>query len=424
MRSILLATFVSAIVGFLFFLSGYTAIASRINELQTQITEKSGEIQSIEEDIARYQKELAALGSQKQTLEGEIRRLDLSRKKLSADISITERQISKTADTIEKIEIEIASANDGIAQSKSVLADTIQRINEIESRSLVEVVLATDTIADAWATIDGLQQFQQGINANMRTLVAFKEDLQKKKAEREAERGNLVAYKSKLGDQRYIIDQNRREQNNLLAETENKESNFAAQLALKQKLKEQFESEILSLESELRIAIDPTALPPKGAGVLRWPLASVFITQHFGNTEFAQNGGYNGKGHNGIDFRASIGTEVYAAARGKVVGTGNTDLIPQCYSYGKWVLVEHYNGLSTLYAHLSLIKVEAGQELATGDIVGYSGKTGYSTGPHLHFGVYATQGVRVQKFDNSKNCKNAIIPIAPLNAYLDPESYL
>lgn len=419
-----------AAIGFLcitsavFFMPISFAGASRIGELQDEILNQNREIQVIEEDIARYQKELSVIGSQKQTLEGEIRRLDLSRKKLSADISVTERKIGATEDTIEKIDIEIAGAKDGISRSKNVLADTIQRIDELESRSLVEVVLATDDFADAWTAIDNLQQFQRGINENMRALTVFKDDLETKKAEREKERKNLVVYKGKLGDQRYIIDQNRQEQNTLLADTKNKESLFEAQLAEKQKLKEQFESELLSLESELRVAIDPTALPPAGAGVLRWPLESVFITQHFGNTEFAQKGGYKGKGHNGIDFRASVGTEVFAAARGTVVATGDTDRIRGCYSYGKWVLIEHRNGLSTLYAHLSLIKAEAGQEIATGDVIGYTGKTGYSTGPHLHLTVYATQGVQVKKFENSINCKNTIIPIAPLNAYLDPEQYL
>ena len=85
-----------------------------------------------------------------------------------------------------------------------------------------------------------------------------------------------------------------------------------------------------------------------------------------------------------------------------IVGTGNTDEPRGCYSYGKWILIKHENGLSTLYAHLSLIKVNAGETVNTGDIIGYSGNTGYSTGPHLHLTVYATQGVKIVRLGDIK----------------------
>ena len=157
---------------------------------------------------------------------------------------------------------------------------------------------------------------------------------------------------------------------------------------------------------------------------MAWPLKNIIITQYFGDTAFAKSGAYNGKGHNGIDFGASPGTPILSSLSGTVAGTGNTDLVAGCYSYGKWVLINHDNGLSTLYAHLSLIKAEKGQRVSTGDIIGYSGNTGYTTGPHLHFGVYATQGVKIVQYTNSVNCKNAVIPVADLRAYLNPIQYL
>lgn len=149
------------------------------------------------------------------------------------------------------------------------------------------------------------------------------------------------------------------------------------------------------------------------------------MTQYFGNTSFSQRtNAYNGNGHNGVDFRANTGDQVYASANGTVTDTGNTDAVPGCYSYGKWVLIEHDNGLSTMYAHLSLIKAQEGDTVSRGEVIGYTGNTGYSTGPHLHFTVYATEGVQVVQYDDSINCQSAVIPIADLDAYLDPLNYL
>jgi murein DD-endopeptidase MepM/ murein hydrolase activator NlpD len=87
--------------------------------------------------------------------------------------------------------------------------------------------------------------------------------------------------------------------------------------------------------------------------------------------------------------------------------------------------MEHNNGLSSTYGHLSLIKVSRGQKIKKGDIVGYSGNTGYSTGPHLHVSVYVGSAVEVKTIP-SKSCpgKTLTQPIAPTNAYLDPMKYL
>lgn len=169
-------------------------------------------------------------------------------------------------------------------------------------------------------------------------------------------------------------------------------------------------------------------ISPGGKGILHSPVDNVRITQNFGNTPFAQSGAYNGKGHNGMDFAASIGTPIRAALSGTVLGTGNTDIVRGCYSFGKWVLIKHGNGLDTLYAHLSQINVSTGESVGTGEVIGFSGETGYATGPHLHFGVYvssATQIIQLGQATNQKTpCANAVMPVAPLSGYLNPMNYL
>ena len=122
-----------------------------------------------------------------------------------------------------------------------------------------------------------------------------------------------------------------------------------------------------------------------------------------------------------------VGTPLLAAAAGTVIGTGNTDAACSGVSYGKWVLIRHTNGLTTLYAHLSVIQSSAGQKVAAGDKIGLSGNTGYSTGPHLHFTVYASDSVHIAGPTEykSKVCGTYLImPLAPREGYLNPLSYL
>lgn len=103
------------------------------------------------------------------------------------------------------------------------------------------------------------------------------------------------------------------------------------------------------------------------------------ITSGFGNRTdpFLKRAAF----HAGIDFRASTGTPVLAAASGKVTFAGTNG------GYGKMVEVDHGNGFSTRYAHLSHIGVAVGQSIGGGQRIGAAGSTGRSTGPHLHFEV-------------------------------------
>jgi len=407
----------------------HTAEAEIVLELQEKIADRNTKILELEKEIAEHQKELEVVGKEKQTLQTAVKTLDISRNKLSTDIKVTENRVYSTDLQINELDIKISEQENRINEAVHTVAKTLRSIHEAESETLVEVVLKYERLSDFWDNLETLERFQSVLRDEVKTLSLIKKSYEENKEESETKRVDLVELTKQLGDQKYVLDLSRREKNNLLAATANRESGYQKILQEKIALREQFERELFEFESQLEIAVDPSRIPPAGAGVLAWPLDSVTITQHFGNTAFAATNPqvYGGKGHNGVDFRAAHGTRVKAALSGTVTGIGNTDTQRGCYSYGKWVLIEHSNGLSTLYAHLSHISVEKGQSVGTGYVIGYSGNTGYSTGPHLHFGVYATEGVRIVKLGEIKkitNCGNVAIPVADLKAYLNPLSYL
>ncbi len=104
------------------------------------------------------------------------------------------------------------------------------------------------------------------------------------------------------------------------------------------------------------------------------------ITSEFGKRQNPFGRGY--ELHDGIDFAGNYGTPVYATAAGTVLKTGWLG------GYGKRVLVEHPHGYRTLYGHLSEIAVDANTPIERGQLLGYVGSTGRSTGPHLHYSIY------------------------------------
>ncbi|RKU16512.1 peptidase [Candidatus Poribacteria bacterium] len=129
----------------------------------------------------------------------------------------------------------------------------------------------------------------------------------------------------------------------------------------------------LQIGTRIRIQQDGS---PGFAKPLRIPLV---VTSKYGYRPHPVTGRY--QHHEGIDFRAASGTRVYASKAGRVIFAGRRG------GYGKIVGIEHAGDFTTWYGHLSRIRVKVGQTVSQGKVIGLSGNTGISTGPHLHFEI-------------------------------------
>jgi murein DD-endopeptidase MepM/ murein hydrolase activator NlpD len=402
------------------------AQTNTINDLQNKISDRSQRIAELEKEIAGYQSDLADTTKQKSTLQATVKALELARKKLAKEVSLATNRIGVVSDTIDILKSDIGTKEVKIEKLNIVTADNIRTLSQNQDITLIEIALSENTLSSFLDKAENITSFQKKIIATATELGVEKKGLEVDKSKTEEQKKQLVGYKAELADKQKLVEATKAEQNSLLIVTKNKEVSYQKMLADKNALKNTFEQDLLNYESQLKYQIDPTLLPKAGTQALSWPLAKITITQLFGVTDFAKAHKrlYNGKGHNGVDFAASIGTAVLSASDGVVTGTGNTDTVCRGASYGKWVLIQHNNGLSTLYGHLSLIKVSAGDTLHTGDVIAYSGATGYVTGPHLHFTVFASQGVKVQSL-KSKSCSGTYtIPIGSFESYLNPIDYL
>jgi len=115
-----------------------------------------------------------------------------------------------------------------------------------------------------------------------------------------------------------------------------------------------------------------TTVTPSGSGMLRWPVSGP-VTSPFGMRW--------GRMHEGIDIGVPSGTPVAAAGTGTVIYAGWME------GYGNLVAIDHGGGLATAYGHNTSVTVSVGQQVTAGTIIAYSGSTGHSTGPHVHFEV-------------------------------------
>ncbi|HEY4497479.1 MAG TPA: peptidoglycan DD-metalloendopeptidase family protein [Candidatus Paceibacterota bacterium] len=395
----------------------YFVFANNESELRVAIEAKNKEIERIEEEIKQYQKSVEQTSAAARTLQGTINRINQEIKNLNYQLSLTKIKISKTALEIQDLEAELQKTLDAIHQQRSLLAEALRQLDELERQTLVEVLLEYSSLTQFFDIIEKNKTIEHAMQQLYDELRLLQTNLETQKGAAENARTTLLGLTEQLTDQRALEDEERKAKSYLLRVTKNQEAQYQKLLKEREQQRDAIEREMEAIEDELRRLIDPSLLPTKGTGVLAWPVVNPIITQGFGLTAFSQSTDvYNGKGHNGIDLRASIGTPMYAAEKGTVKDIGDTDIICPGGSYGKWIVIEHPNNLSTLYAHLSRIRVTSGQTLSRGDIIGLSGNTGYTTGPHLHFTVYASNTFRQAK---TKHCG-----LAPAGGYLNPLDYL
>lgn len=395
-----------------------------VDELQQKINARNADIERLEQEIASYQKQLDTTGKEKDTLAKSIKQLDLNKKSILAEIEILNDKIDSKNEELENLGGQIDETSKQINVNTEVVKSMIRRLREQGDQSLLSYIIGGSSISDVWKEIDNITAFNAELSNTTSMLDNSKTRLELHHSEIEKVKTELEGLKADQNDQKKIVDQNTSEKNALLKETKNKESEYQKILAEKQKQKDQFASEIREYENKISFILDPSKLPQSGQGTLSWPLDNVVITQLFGKTVAAQRL-YTSGTHNGIDLGTKIGTPVKAMADGVIIGTGDTDVQCKGVSFGRFITIKYDNGLSSTFGHLSVIRVSNGDRVTRGQVVGLSGNTGYSTGPHLHVSVYANGSVEVKTLP-SLSCKGKVLtqPIAATNGYLDPMLYL
>lgn len=394
-------------------------------DLRAKIEEKNREIKKLEAEAEQYRATLQDIGEEVNSLQSQIQGIERTLKRLTTSIRLTNAKIVRTNLEIAELSQGIQEKEASIGKRRGELGYFVQTLAASDQETPVEIFLEQETISSFFRSVDAILSIQRSIHTTLAELRKTREALEERKTETERKKLELARLVLDLSDQKTLQEYERRERTTLLAETKNQEQRYLELIAEAERRREALQEEIRAFEAGLTATFDRSLLPRASSGVLGWPLPDpIFITQYFGRTAFARAGGYNGKGHNGIDLRAAAGTPVFSSHGGIVRAGGDTDTACRRASYGRWIVIDHDNNLSTLYAHLSLIKVRAGEAVNRGELIGYSGRTGYATGPHLHFTVFAKPAVQIIQFP-SRVCRRTMsIPRSPFPGYLNPLDYL
>lgn len=353
------------------------------------------------------QADIDALKSDAKDLAQDKKNIQAQIDKLSSDISTTmerkrllDGQISLTEQEIGNKEEEIATYEELIAQTAAELADAeareaaqyelfCKRVRAMEEQGKVEywsVLFRASSFSDLLGRLDvinEIMEYDQRVIDDLKTLqditAAKKEELEGQKAASEEAKAELEEKKRDLDSQRdkanalvAKLQQQKQDQEDAMDDLSAEEEQVQARIkALIKKMEE---------EEAARRAAAGQSGPTSNPGGYIWPVSSRYVTSTVGGRE--SPGGIGSTNHKGTDIgRVGYNSSVYAAKAGQVI------ISEYSSSYGNYVVLYHGAGNTTLYAHMSSRKVSVGQQVKQGDVLGVTGSTGHSTGPHLHFEV-------------------------------------
>lgn len=413
----------------IFFLSAnfpiYDILAEdTVEQLQQKINERSDLIKKLDQEIKLYSDLADKTSKEAQTLNNYIKTLDNQVKATTLDIKKSQNSIDKTNLEIKKISTAIVGNEEKISRLKDGIRESIVNQYKLDGVSIVENFLVDKNILSSTKQIEFLETIQKSIQGNIKEISKVKTDLEVNKTDKQVKKEELEKEKKSLTTKQASLNIVKEEQKKELTITKNQESTYNKILADRKKQKIAFEKEMFDYEAKLKYVLNPSSFPKSGSAPLGWPLESVRITQQFGITN-ASKRLYTSGSHNGTDFGAKVGTPVMAMGDGVLVAQGDTDAVCRGVSFGKWILIKYNNGLASTYGHLSKLNMNTGSTVKAGDIVAYSGNTGYSTGPHLHVSLYPADAVNaISRPSASCPGTNLTMPVAPVNAYLDPLAYM
>ena len=376
--------------------------------LLQQIKKKEAEIVKLEAEAQKFRDSLAKTQTQKKTLSNQLQIIQGQINQLQSELKVTKAKVSKTELNIKSFVSQINKKRQEIDSRQRDISQSLRALAYLDNENIVLTLLNNDKFSDFLSQAQYMSNLQNSLYSDFKLLTEAKKNLEGFKSAEEQKKAELSDLRKSLTVQNQLIQNQKQDKSQLLAQTKNQEIIYQKQISGIQKKQAEIQQEISFLEDKLRGQV--SGIPPSRPGALAWPLIGR-ITQGYGPTSIT--GFYNDayKFHNGIDLAAYYGAPIRAALDGVVTASGDNNR----YAYGEWLAIRHNNGLTTLYAHLSTKAAGVGQAVSQGQIIGYEGSTGFVTGPHLHFTVYSTNTFRVEK---------RWFGLLPLGGSVNPFDYL
>lgn len=343
------------------------AIQSQINAIQRQYNSNFDDMSAIVQTKGAIDQEIALLNNK---------------------IDTTNHQIAAYNQMIADAQEELDEAKQELRDLSEQHRDRIRVMEEQGSMSYWEIIFGANSFLDLLDRLDMMQEITAADRRRIEQMRIASDLVTAAQTSLENEKTKVMGVKEQLAMDQAVLEEKQEENNALLRELEKKADEFELLMAQSEQLQDELMIEIAAKERELKEAkydeyLAKLALqgenPPSNATWVT-PVSGYRLTSPFGMRQHPILKTYTK--HNGIDMACDSGTPIYATRAGTVTVTSY-----QAGGAGNYVSINHLDGFSSIYMHMTRYIVSVGQSVSQGQLIGYVGSTGLSTGPHLHFGI-------------------------------------
>ena len=376
----------------------------------TAIAASSTEIQEEIDDLKDQQKEIQArlkeLEKARKQNANEIADIVAEKAVLDQQISLLHEQLTNVEQQIQALKQMIAEKQDqvdnAVARYEKLNQDAVDRIRIMEENGSISywsILVRANSFTDFLDRVNIINEIAESDRTRVEELRLAAREVEAAKEELESQQAVLSETQAQLEADQATLALKRGESDKLLIQLKEKGEEFDAlidvgeeeQNALMEEIakkKDEFD-EAKKREYEAWLAAQPKPKPPVNNTTSvpvthpsGWvcPVNNYYISSVFGNRLHPVYGYY--RMHNGIDMACAQGTPIYASRGGLV------EVAVYSSSAGNYVQLNHGDGYRSIYMHMTRYTVKVGQNVTQGQVIGYCGSTGASTGPHLHFGIY------------------------------------
>lgn len=366
----------------------FSGSAASSADIQKEIDALEAENKEIQKQINAIQGQYNANFSQMEDIVAKKQAVDQEITLLHSKIETTNAQITAYGQLIADTQDELEDAEAELRELSEAHRERVRIMEEEGSLTYWEVIFQANSFTDLLDRINMIEEINASDRRRIEQMRIAADIVSATRMNLETEKASLEAVRTQLAADEAVLQEKRTESDDLLYELEKKSEEFQVLLAESEILQEELMDEIAQKEAELKEAkydeeLKRLALkgenPPSNATWVT-PTTNWRLTSPFG-MRFHPVLKYN-RMHNGIDMAAPQGTPIYATRAGKV-----TKVAYQAGGAGNYVSINHLDGFSSIYMHMTHSVVKKDQTVSAGQIIGYVGSTGISTGPHLHFGI-------------------------------------
>ena len=363
-------------------------LAPALAVTQAEIDKLKNEAADLKTQKKDLQKQLDGLANDKAAVLSRQKKLDEQINNTSAQIRNVEAQISAYEELIVQTEAELVDAEQREAAQYELFCHRVRSMEERGEISYWSVLFGATSFSDMLTRLNDINEVMDADQKVIDDLKALQVEITEKKTSLETSKAESEAAKADLVSKKKELDQQRQQAIALVKEIEANEKEYKSTIDQLAQEEEDILAEALRLSKKLaeEQAAKGQSTQSNPGGYI-WPVDSRYITSTVGGR--ASPGGVGSTNHKGTDIgRVGYTSRIYAAKAGTVIVSQYSN------SYGNYVVVSHGAGNTTLYGHMSSRSVSVGQYVNQGDVLGITGSTGHSTGPHLHFEV-TENGIRI-----------------------------